>query len=136
MAGFTPALRRYNIRVLGLSIAYAALLLGAVWLFKHRPPAGAFGYLVAALPAFPIIGIFVALGQYLVEEADEYLRMLMIRQSLIATGISLSVATLYGFIEDAGLAPHVPTYHVAVVWFAGFGLGAIYNSWRERGGAA
>ncbi len=136
MIGNTPALRRYNARVLGLSVAYAALLIGAVWLFKHRPPPGVGGYLVAALPAFPIIGIFVAIGQYLVEETDEYLRSLAVRQSLIATGISLSVCTLYGFIEDAGLAPHVPTYHAAVLWFAGFGIGACVNRWSERRNAA
>ena len=72
------------------------------------------------------------LARYLIEERDEYLRMLRIRQALIATGITLSIATVWGFVEDAGLAPHVPSYHVAVLWFAGFGIGACVNKMLER----
>jgi len=35
------------------------------------------------LPALPITGIFAALGRYLVEEPDEYVRLATVRQSLI-----------------------------------------------------
>ncbi|WP_174280410.1 hypothetical protein [Sphingomonas bacterium] len=132
MIGATPAVRRYTRRVLGLSIGYTALLFGAVWLFRHHPLAGLPGMLVASLPALAVVGIFAAIGRYLVEETDEYLRALASRQALIATGFSLSITTVYGFIEDAGLAPHVPAFYVAVLWFAGFGVGACINPLFER----
>ncbi len=127
MIGSTPAVRRYNRHVLVLSAAYAALLLGAVWLFKHRPPPGALGWLVAVLPALPIVGIFAAIGLYLVEESDEYLRMMMVRQTLWASGFSLSIATIWGFLESFDLVGHVPVYWVSVLWFGGLGLGALAN---------
>ena len=132
----TPAMRRYTRSILLLSVAYALILFGTVGFFQDHPGiADVTAYVIAALPALPIIGMIFVIGRYLVEERDEYLRMLMARQALIATGITLSVATLWGFVEDAGLAPHIPSYHVAVLWFAGFGVGAIVNKIAERGAA-
>lgn len=129
----SPALRRYTRSVLLLSLAYALVLFGTVGFFRNHPGiADPSAYLIAALPALPIIGIFAAIGRYLIDERDEYLRLLMTRQALIATGFALSVATLWGFVEDAGLVPHVPAYYAAIVWFAGLGLGGCVNKLVER----
>ena len=129
----TPAMRRYTRSILLLSVAYALILFGTVNFFRNHPGiADLSAYLIAALPALPIVGMVAVIGRYLVEESDEYLRMLMGRQALIATGITLAVATVWGFVEDAGLAPHVPAYHTAVLWFAGFGIGALVNKLIER----
>ncbi len=129
----TPAQRRYSRSVLLLSAAYAVILFGTVGFFHHHPGiADPRAYAIAALPALPIVGVIAAIGRYMIEEADEYLRMLRVRQALVATGITLGLATVWGFVEDAGLAPHVPAYHVAVLWFAGFGVGACVNKALER----
>ena len=127
-----PAQRRYNRRVLWLSLFYAAALLGAVYGFKHQLVAGPVAWLVAVLPALPIIGIFAAIGAYLVEEQDEYVRSMMIRQTLWASGFALSIATVWGFLESFGLVSHVESYNVAILWFGGLGLGALAN--RVTGG--
>ena len=37
------------------------------------------------------------------------------------------MATIWGFLESFGLVGHVDGYCIAVVWFFGLGLGAIYN---------
>jgi hypothetical protein len=123
----TPAWKRYNWRVVWLSLLYAALLMAAVYGFKHQLIPSALKYLVAVLPAIPIIGIFAAIGRYLVEERDEYVRMLMVRQTLWASGFALSLSTSWGFLENFGLAGHIDAYYIAVVWFAGLGLGACIN---------
>jgi hypothetical protein len=123
----SPALKRYNRRVIGLSVVYAVLLFGAVYLFRHHPPAGPVAYVAAVLPAVPIIGIFAVIGRYLVEEKDEYLRDQFVRQTLIASGFALSVATAWGFLENFGLVGHVDGYYAAVLWFAGLGVGAGVN---------
>ncbi len=60
-----PALKRYNRRVLILSAAYAVALLAVEWLFNHHAVSGALAYAAAVLPALPIIGMFVAIGRYL-----------------------------------------------------------------------
>jgi xanthosine utilization system XapX-like protein len=123
----SAAWKRYNWRVIWLSLLYAAFLIGPVYGFKHQLISGAFAYIAAVLPAVPIIGIFGAIGRYLVEEQDEYVRMLMVRQTLWASGFALSVATVWGFLESFNLVEHVDAYSVAIVWFAGLGLGACIN---------
>jgi hypothetical protein len=123
----TPAVRRYNRRVLLLSAIYAVLLLAAGYLFNHRAVHGVGAWIVAILPALPIVGIFAAIGRYLIEEQDEYVRMTMVRQTLIASGFALSVATVWGFLESFGMVAHVESFYIAVLWFAGLGLGACIN---------
>lgn len=123
----TPAWKRYNWRVIQLSALYAVFLLAAVYGFKHKLIADSVAYFVAILPALPIIGIFAAIGRYLVEEQDEYVRMLMVRQTLWASGFALSVATIWGFLESFDLVGHANGYWVAIAWFLGLGIGGIVN---------
>ena len=124
---WSPAMKRYNWRVLWLSLIYAVLLITVVYGFKHHYIGGLFAYAAAVAPALPIIGIFAAIGRYLVEEQDEYVRMLMVRQTLWASGFALSVATVWGFLENFDLVEHVDAYSVAIAWFAGLGIGSIIN---------
>ena len=119
--------RRYNKRVVVLSIAYAVALLGATYAFKHHLLSGLVAYVAAILPALPIVGVFAAIGFYLVEEQDEYVRMLMVRQTLWASGITLSLATMWGFLESFGLAPHIEAFYLSVLWFGGLGVGGCAN---------
>ena len=121
------ALRRYNRSVLILSIGYVALLFAAEAAISRYGLAGPIAYLVAILPALPIIGIFAAIGRYLVEESDEYLRMLTVRQTLVASGFALSIATAWGFLESFDLAGHFDAYWIAVIWFLGLGVGSCVN---------
>ena len=123
----SPAGWRYNKRVIILSLIYSAFLIGAVYGFKHHLVGGVLAWIVAILPALPIIGIFAAIGLYLVEEQDEYVRMLMVRQTLWASGFSLSIATVWGFLESFDLVSHIEVYWVSVLWFGGLGLGNFAN---------
>jgi hypothetical protein len=121
------AWKRYNIRVIWLSLLYGLFLIGAVYGIKHHLLGGVLAYVAAILPALPIIAIFGAIGRYLVEEPDEYVRMLMVRQTLWASGLALSLATIWGFLESFDLVGHIDAYYIAVVWFFGLGLGACIN---------
>ena len=123
----TPAWKRYNWRVVWLSMVYAAFLVPAVYGFKHALIPNGLKYFVAILPALPIIGIFGAIGRYLVEEQDEYVRMLMVRQTLWASAFTLSIATAWGFLDNFGLVGHVDGYWIVVLWYTGLGLGGLYN---------
>jgi hypothetical protein len=125
--GRSPAMRAYNRRMIWLSLGYAVFLISAVYGFKHDLLRGSVAYVFAILPALPIIGIFGAMGRYLVEETDEYVRMLMVRQTLWASGFTLSLATIWGFLESFDLAGHVDGYWVAIAWFFGLGIGGLVN---------
>ena len=133
---FTRAEKRYNRRVVLLSLGYAVLLLGSIYYLKHHPARGGIDWLIAVLPALPLIGLFAALGRYFVEENDEYRRMVTIRQALVATGFTLSVGTIYGFLESAGLVGHVESFYIAVLWFFGLGVGSCVNKFADRGDGA
>ncbi|MDO7844491.1 hypothetical protein [Sphingomonas immobilis] len=128
----TRAFRRYNIRVIWLSLGYAAAILFATYAFRHHLLSGAIVYLIAVLPALPIIGMFVAMGRYITEETDEYQRLLLTRQMLWATGFALSVATVWGFLQAYDLIERVDGYWVVVLWYFGLGLGSVANAVIER----
>jgi len=123
----TPAWIRYNWRVVWLTLLYAGFLISAVYGFKHRLVPQPLMYPVAILPALPIIGIFVAIGKYLVEEEDEYVRMLMVRQVLWASGFALSLATVWGFLDSFDLVGHADGYYIVIAWFFGLGIGGLVN---------
>ena len=60
---------------------------------------GPLAYPLAILPGLAIAGVFLAIGRLIVEEEDEFIRMLIVRQSLIATGFASSISTVYGFLD-------------------------------------
>ena len=123
----SPAWKRYNWRLIWLSLVYALFLIAAVYGFRHQLIPDGLRYFAAILPALPIIGIFGAIGRYLIEEQDEYLRMRVARQCLVATGFALSIATVWGFLESFDMVGHVDAYYAAVLWFGGLGLGSCIN---------
>lgn len=127
------ARRRYDRGILIASAVYGvSLVAGGLW-FRHHPGStDALAYALALVPGLSIAAIFAVIGRYLVEEADEYLRMLRTRQALIASALALSIATIWGFLEDFGLAPHVPPFWIAVLWFLGFAIGALVNCLAAR----
>jgi hypothetical protein len=123
-----PAHRRYFRRIAAATVAYAATLSLALHLVGGGMVEGPLAYLLAVLPGVSVASVFWAIGRLLVEEADEYLRMLLVRQTLVATAFTLTVATVWGFLENFRLVPHVDAFYVAVLWFAGLGLGSCVNA--------
>jgi hypothetical protein len=123
------AWKRYNWRAIWLMLAYAVFLIAATYCFKFQLISGILAYVVGALPALPIIGLFVSIGRYLVEEQDEYVRMLMVRQTLWASGFALSLATVWGFLDSFELVGHADGYYVVIAWFFGLGVGGCVNKY-------
>jgi hypothetical protein len=128
MSPATPAVRRYLKRLTILMCSYLVIFFAAVWLFRHGPLLGPFAWPLAIAPALPIIGVFWAVMRLLVEERDEYLRMLFVRQALIATGFCLTVTTIWEFLQNFDLVPPGNGgFGAAVFWFIGLGIGGIVN---------
>lgn len=125
------AKRRYTWGVLLVMTGYVLILFGVHAYFENVAPTGPLAYIAAVLPALPIIAVFALFGRLLVELKDEYVRMLMVRQSLIATAFALSVATIWGFLESFGLVHHVDGYWAAILWFVGLGIGGCANALLE-----
>ena len=129
----SPAMRRYLTRLGVLMTIYMITLFAAVYLFRHDLVSGPIAYPLAILPALPIIGVFWAVMRLLVEEPDEFLRMLQVRQALIATGFCLTVTTIWEFLQNFDLVPPGNGgFGAAFFWFIGLGVGALYN-WLTLG---
>jgi hypothetical protein len=126
-----PEIKRYTRRLLVTMTLYGVALVGANMWFRHAPPAGLLAYIVAILPALPIMGVFVVIGRLLIEMRDEYVRMQFVRQSLIATGVTLSITTAWGFLEGFQLVPHAQGYYAATLWFSSLGLCVMVHTVRE-----
>ncbi|MXO82250.1 hypothetical protein GRI35_02530 [Altererythrobacter aestiaquae] len=119
--------RRYTKRVATFTSFYLATLALMTFVSKDYDPSLELRTFLAILPGLAIAGVFWAIGRLIVEQTDEFIRMLTIRQSLWATGFALSAASVWGFLENAEIVIHVDAYWWAVVWFLGLGLGAIAN---------
>lgn len=117
-------MRRYTFRIIGFGLIYAVALVATI-LVMQQPwaPSGAAAYGLAVLPALPVLGMIWAIGRLVVETEDEYQRFLFVKQILIATALTLAIATVWGFLEDFGMAPHAPAYWATVLWFAMIGVG-------------
>ena len=126
----SPAIRRYVIRLAVLMSIYVVTLLGVSTLFKAHAVSGPLAWVLAIIPALPIIGVFWAVMRLLIEEPDEFIRLLHVRQSLIATGFCLTVMTIWEFLQNFDLVPPGHGgFGAAFFWFMGLGVGALYN-WR------
>ena len=123
-----PAAVRYRRRFIPLMIAYVVIVFGVTYWFNRGGPPGWLRYPVAALPALPVIGVIVVMGRFIVEQKDEYQRMLMVRKTLFAIGFTLSATTLWGFLEVYARVPHMPTYGTFVLFCLGLLPGAMLNN--------
>ncbi|MBI0473958.1 hypothetical protein D9601_01085 [Sphingomonas sp. MA1305] len=89
-------------------------------------------WLLAIVPAVPLSAVFWFYGRYLVEEPDEYVRMLEVRKALMATGVVMGAASAWGFLEMFAQAPHVPLYAAPIAWFPCQGIAALIVAAAER----
>ena len=124
----SPAIRRYTKRLAILMAAYLITLFAAVRLLRSHMVEGPAAYALAILPALPVIGVFWAVMRLLIEEPDEYLRVLLVRQVMIATGFCLTVMTMLEFLRNFDLlSSENGGFGATFYWFVGFAIGAIYN---------
>jgi hypothetical protein len=107
-----PAQRRFVIRMWLMAALCVLFSLVAALVFRISHPHGVLAYLVAVLPALPIIGALVYTGIYLGEEKDEFQRNLLVQSLLGGTGGILAVITAWGYMVDFAHAPHMDLVYV------------------------
>lgn len=125
------AWRRYMTRFSIAMALYVVTLAPVVYLTSHgMMPAKPWLYLVALAPAVPVSAVVVIVLRYLVEEDDEYQRMLAIRSYVAATGLLLTITTGWGFLQVFADLPKIALYHVFVLFCACQGITTGWVKWR------
>jgi hypothetical protein len=105
------AQRNYVVRCFGSALVCALVTAGAAMGFRFGHLTGFAAYVVAILPAFPIMGMLVVTGLYLAEEKDDFQRELLVQSLLYGIGLTLATTTTWGYLED-----FVHAQHLSMVW--------------------
>jgi hypothetical protein len=111
-----PAQRRYTWRFLLPMMVYVATLIAATLYWKTAHPTGLAALLVALAPAVPVLFGIRAMMLLLKEETDEYLRSRMLEGWALATGGALAICTVWGFLDQFQVVPHLPLWVVFPIW--------------------
>jgi hypothetical protein len=127
-----PATRRYQMRFCLLMVAYIVLILGVTWMIRYAPPPGIWRYVAAVSPAVPLVGVIVTLGLYLAEETDEFRRMQLAQAMLWGLGATLTVTTVWGFLEDLAGAPHLALTWIFPIFCVCMGVARLLIRRRYR----
>ncbi len=123
----TKASLRYLARMAIVMAFYLLTLFLAENLIEDRGLTGPLAVIIALLPGLSFAGVIWIFGGLIVEETDEFFRMLYVRQGLIATAISFTLAAVWGFLETYKIAPPIEAYWWPTMWCFGLGIGAIFN---------
>lgn len=92
------------------------------WLGWEPPTQGWGLYLAAISPAFPVGAAIYAMGRYLVDEPDEFQRMVQVRAMLSGLGLTMFVCTAWGFLAQYAHVWPLPLYLVFPLWAVSFCL--------------
>jgi hypothetical protein len=127
-----PATTRYQRRMVVAMLVYIVLLIGVQRAFPLDAMRGPARWALAALPGLPIAAVFWLIGDMILDMRDEYLRLLEVRKAMIATGVTMTIVSVLGFLEMLGGAPRLPLFYVPVLWFGSLGIGQCVNAVIER----
>ena len=125
-----PVITRYNRRMLAASMSYVLGLGIAIALWNNYDLSGPVVFAIALLPTLPTFAMIWAMGRYLVEEKDEYLRYRTVRASVMSLGMVLALGIFWGFLEMFELVPHIWAWWVLPVWAIGLGLAQLWMKVR------
>jgi hypothetical protein len=111
---------------------YLVFLVPDVWIFRHYHPAAGLTWLLAILPALPIIGVLAATGLYLAEVKDEFRRAIMVQSMLWSIGATLAVTTVWGFLESFAQVRHIEWIWVFPVFCFFVPISSALVRWKYR----
>jgi hypothetical protein len=116
----------------GRLLAYALILMSVIHANHAWRLAGILRWMLAALPALPVLFIIWVLGRYLFDETDEVIRAKVIEQLLWGAAVALSISTVWGFLEALGGLPHVPAFWIFPLFCLGMMLSIPRILWKYR----
>jgi hypothetical protein len=128
----TPAGKRYQRRVMVTMVFYLAVLFAAMYLVKHTHLHGWVLYTISLVPALPLLAMLGALGIYLTEEKDEYVRLMTMRSLLAGTAALLATLVVNDFLRSISGAGALPVFTSWVLFFVVFGVAQAVQTMGNR----
>ena len=127
-----PAQRRYVVRLAVATVFYLVLLLIAKHTLERYHFNHAITWLIAVLPALPIVAVIAGVGLYIKEEKDEFERLVTMQSMLCGIAATLAVDCVWGFLEIFAGAVHLAPYlNFCIFWFfAGISNPAVRARYR------
>jgi hypothetical protein len=127
-----PAQRRFLYRFAVAMLLYVLLIVPAVWGFVHFRPTGALAYVLAVLPALPILAMLVVIGLYLAEEKDEFIRNMQIQSLLGGIGGTLALVSVWGLLENFTDVRRLDLFLVYPIFWGFVGISTVVVWLRNR----
>jgi hypothetical protein len=111
--------RRYRFRTAAFMSGYVAVNVAAIaGAFDDRSAPGS--YALALAVAAPIAGqIWATLA--LMRDTDEFVRALMAKRFIIASGAAMALFSAWGFLESYAFAPHIPGWMIYPLFWLAYG---------------
>ena len=125
--------RRYMLRMAAALVVFIALSVVMDRAFHQGfAPEKPWLYLIAVIQAAPVAAMVFAGLRYVEDEEDEYQRMLATRAYIAAMGLTLTVTTVLGFLQDYAVLPRISMGEVFLIFVISQGLTTGWVKWRAR----
>ena len=117
----SPAHRRYVVRTMAFMSGYVAVNVAAIFGAFDDIASPVAAWALALTVSAPVVGqIWATLS--LMRESDEFVRAVVAKQFILASGLAMAVASVWGFGESYAGAPHIPAWIIYPLFWACFGL--------------
>ncbi len=128
------AAARYTRRMLLIAAVYVAGIVLASMVIDPGAPLGPLAIGLALIPGAAMLAAIGAIGRFVAELPDEYLRMLEVRKIIVATGVTLAITSVWGLLElYSDSLPRLPVFYVFPIWCAGLFVGQLVNRFAFGG---
>ncbi len=113
--------RRYVIRTMAFMSGYVAINVAAIFGAFDDIGSPVAAWILALSVSAPVVGqIWATLA--LMKESDEFVRAVTAKQFILAAGLAMAIASVWGFGESYADAPHIPAWIIYPLFWACFGL--------------
>lgn len=113
--------RRYVIRTMAFMSGYVAVNMAAIFGAFDDIASPVAAWALALTVSAPVIGqIWATLS--LMRESDEFVRAVVAKQFILAAGMAMAIASVWGFGESYADAYHLPAWFIYPLFWACFGL--------------
>ena len=117
----SSAHKRYAIRTIAFMSGYVAVNVAAIFGAFDDITSPVAAWALALTVSAPVIGqIWATLA--LMRESDEFVRAVVAKQFILASGLAMAIASVWGFGESYAAAPHIPAWIIYPLFWACFGL--------------